>query len=125
MEASIVQRAPADGSHASHVFDPAVESLGADLVVDGGVVGHGVRKDDEQRRPAAVRQTQHSSAQLAVFSRGESVLLHHHGNLNDVVLVHIEATHLCAVGVEGTIPVTLRTEFYVKSQLFKAVFPHA
>ncbi len=53
MEASIVQRAPADGSHASHVFDPAVESLGADLVVDGGVVGHGVRKDDEQRRPAA------------------------------------------------------------------------
>ncbi len=98
------------GSHASHVFDPAMESLGADLVVNGGVVGRGVRKDDEQRRPAAIRQTQHSSAQLAVFSRGEFVLLHHHGNLNDVVLVHIEATHFCAVGVEGTIPVTLRTK---------------
>ncbi len=42
MEASIVQRAPADGSHASHVFDPAVESLGTDLVVDGRVVGRGI-----------------------------------------------------------------------------------
>lgn len=100
------------GSHALHVFDPAVESLGADLVVDDGVVGRGVGQNDEQRRSATVRQTQHSSAQLAVLSRGELILLHHHGDLNDVVLVHIEATHLCVVGVEGTIPVTLRTKSF-------------